>query len=163
MTENPLEKLGTLGQSLWLDYIRRDLMGSGDLQHLIDKDGLRGMTSNPSIFEEAIAGSHDYDKDIRSMALAGKDVPAIYAALSQQDVQSAADEFRSVYDETEGRDGYVSLEVNPHLAHDTSGTWTKPGSYGRRSTGLTSSLRSPRLLRVCRSSSSSSAKASTSM
>jgi transaldolase len=122
MTGNPLEKLGTLGQSLWLDYIRRDLIVSGDLRHLIDEDGLRGMTSNPSIFEEAIAGSHDYDKDIRSMARAGKDVPAIYAALSQQDVQSAADEFRPLYDETEGKDGYVSLEVNPHLAHDTSGT-----------------------------------------
>ncbi len=80
------------------------------------------MTSNPSIFEKAIADSHDYDEDIRVMVLEGKGVKAIYEALSQRDVQSAADEFRPLYDKTEGIDGYVSLEVNPHLAHDTRGT-----------------------------------------
>ena len=85
-------------------------------------DGLRGVTSNPSIFDKAIAGSHVYDEDIRTMALDGKDCKAIYEALSQRDVQDAADEFRPVYDETDGKDGYVSLEVNPHLAHDTEGT-----------------------------------------
>lgn len=122
MKDNPLKKLGTLGQSIWLDYIRRDLIVSGDLRHLIKEDGLRGMTSNPSIFKKAIAGSHDYDKDIRVMALEGKDVKAIYEALTQRDVQSAADEFRPLYDKTDGKDGYVSLEVNPHLAHDTKGT-----------------------------------------
>jgi transaldolase len=122
MKDNPLKQLGTLGQSLWLDYIRRDLIVSGELRRLIEEDGLRGMTSNPSIFEKAIVESHDYDEDIRAMVLEGKSVKAIYEALSQRDVQSAADEFRPVYDLTDGRDGYVSLEVNPHLAHDTKGT-----------------------------------------
>jgi transaldolase len=122
MNDNPLKILGTLGQSVWLDYIRRDLIVSGELRRLIEEDGLRGMTSNPSIFEKAIAGSHDYDKDIRVMALEGRSAMAIYEALSQRDVQSAADEFRPLYDKTEGADGYVSLEVDPRLAHDTRGT-----------------------------------------
>jgi transaldolase len=117
-----LKKLGTFGQSIWLDYIRRDLIANGELRRLIEEDGLRGMTSNPSIFEKAIAESHIYDQDIRDMALKKKDVKAIYEAISQRDVQNAADEFRSVYEKTDGKDGYVSLEVNPHLAHDTKGT-----------------------------------------
>ena len=122
MKDNPLKRLETLGQSIWLDYIRRDLIASGQLRRLIEEDGLRGMTSNPSIFEKAIAESHIYDDDIRDIALKKKDVKAIYEALSQRDVQSAADEFRSVYENTGGKDGYVSLEVNPHLANDTKGT-----------------------------------------
>jgi len=122
MSSNPLKQLGTLGQSIWLDYIRRDLMSSGGLRRLIEEDGLRGMTSNPSIFEKAIVESHDYDEDIRAMALKGKDAEATYETISQRDVQSAADEFRLLYDRTDGQDGYVSLEVNPHLAHDTKGT-----------------------------------------
>jgi transaldolase len=122
MKYNPLKKLGTLGQSVWLDYIRRDLIASGELRRLIEEDGLRGMTSNPSIFEKAIAESHIYDQDIRDLALKEEDVKTIYEALSQRDVQSAADEFRSVYEKTDSQDGYVSLEVNPHLAHDTKGT-----------------------------------------
>jgi len=97
MKDNPLRKLGMLGQSIWLDYIRRDLIVSGELRCLIEEDGLRGMTSNPSIFEKAIAGSHDYDEDIRVMVLEGKGVKAIYEALSQRDVQSAADEFHKLY------------------------------------------------------------------
>lgn len=119
---NPLKQLESLGQSIWLDYIRRDLIESGELRRLIEEDGLRGMTSNPSIFEQAIVDSHDYDDDIRAMALKGNDAREIYEALSRRDVQSAADEFRPLYDRTDGRDGYVSLEVNPHLAHDTAGT-----------------------------------------
>lgn len=119
---NPLKTLGTFGQSLWLDYIRRDLIASGQLRRLIEEDGLRGMTSNPSIFEKAIVDSHEYDEDIRTMTLEGKGVTAIYDTLSQRDVQRAADEFRPVYDRTAGSDGYVSLEVNPHLAHDTHAT-----------------------------------------
>jgi len=119
---NPLKQLGTFGQSVWLDYIRRDLIASGELRCLIEEDGLRGMTSNPAIFEKAIAESHEYTEDIRTMAHEGKDSKAIYETLSQRDVQSAADEFRSLYDRTDGRDGYVSLEVNPHLARDTAGT-----------------------------------------
>ena len=122
MKDNPVRQLGALGQSIWLDYIRRDLITSGELRRLIEEDGLRGITSNPSIFEKAIAGSQDYDEDVRVMALEGKSVKSIYEALSQRDVQSAADEFGPLYDETQGADGYVSLEVNPHLAHDTEGT-----------------------------------------
>jgi len=119
---NPLKQLETLGQSIWLDYIRRDLIVSGGLRRLIEEDGLRGMTSNPAIFEKAITGSHDYDEDIQAMALKGKGTEAIYETISQRDVQSAADEFRPLYDRTEGKDGYVSLEVNPHLANDANGT-----------------------------------------
>ena len=122
MSSNPLKRLGALGQAVWLDYIRRDLIASGELRRLIEEDGLRGMTSNPSIFEKAITGSHDYDEDIRALAREGKRVQAIYEALSVRDVQNAADEFRPLYDRTDGKDGYVSLEVNPHLAHDTNGT-----------------------------------------
>jgi transaldolase len=122
MKDNPVKALAALGQSIWLDYIRRNLIVSGELSRLIKQDGLRGMTSNPSIIEKAIGESHDYDEDIRAMALEGKGVMAIYEALSLGDVQSAADNFRPVYDKTDGQDGYVSLEVNPHLAHDTTGT-----------------------------------------
>jgi len=122
MKDNPLKKLGALGQSIWLDYIRRDLIASGELRRLIEEDGLRGMTSNPSIFEKAIAESNIYDQDIRDMALKKKDVKTIYEVISQRDVQNAADEFKSVYEKTDDKDGYVSLEVNPHLAHDTKGT-----------------------------------------
>jgi transaldolase len=122
MKNNPLKQLGTLGQSIWLDYIRRDLIAGGELRRMIEEDGLRGMTSNPSIFEKAIVESHDYDEEIRAVALEGKSAKAIYEALSQRDVQSAADAFRPLYDGTDGKDGYVSLEVNPHLAHDANGT-----------------------------------------
>lgn len=122
MNANPLKQLPALGQSVWLDYIRRDLIATGGLKRLIEEDGLRGMTSNPAIFEKAIADSRDYDADIRTMALAGMDEKTIYEILSRRDIQSAADEFRPLYDRTDGKDGFVSLEVNPHLAHDTQGT-----------------------------------------
>ncbi len=122
MKDNSLKKIKALGQSIWLDYIRRDLIASGELRRLIEEDGLRGMTSNPSIFEKAIAASHIYDQDIRDMALNKKDVTTIYEALTRRDVQNAADEFRSVYQKTDAADGYVSLEVNPYLAYDTKGT-----------------------------------------
>ncbi|MCX5779559.1 MAG: transaldolase [Firmicutes bacterium] len=122
MPQNHLKQLETFGQSIWLDYIRRDLIDTGELRRLIETDGLRGMTSNPALFEKAIVGSHDYDEDIRTLARAGKDSQAIYEALSQLDVQRAADEFRPVYQATNRQDGYVSLEVNPHLAYDTAGT-----------------------------------------
>jgi len=123
MTRHPLKLLESLGQSLWLDFIRRDLISSGGLRRLIEEDGLCGMISNPALFAKAIVDSHDYDDDIRALALKGKNPADIYEALSQSDVQRAADEFRPVYDRTEGKDGYVSLEVNPHLAHDTPGTF----------------------------------------
>jgi len=119
---NPLIALEALGQSIWMDYIRRDLITSGKLRKLIEEDGLRGMTSNPSIFEAAITSSHDYDDEIRSLTLEGKGVKAIYETLSVRDIQSAADEFRPLYDKLNGADGFVSLEVSPHLVHDTNGT-----------------------------------------
>jgi transaldolase len=122
MANNPLLQLETLGQSLWLDYISRDLISSGKLKRLIEEDGLRGMTSNPAIFEKAIVDSKDYDAEIKAQAAAGKQPFAIYDTLSQKDVQSAADEFAALYTRTDGGDGYVSLEVNPHLARDTQGT-----------------------------------------
>lgn len=122
MKKNALVKLQEFGQSIWLDFIRRDLITSGELRQLINEVGLRGMTSNPSIFEKAIVGSRNYEEDIRAMALESQSPKMIYESLSQHDMQVAADEFRSVYEETDARDGYVSLEVNPHLAHDTKGT-----------------------------------------
>lgn len=122
MQANPLKKLEALGQSIWLDFINRDVIASGKLKQLINEDGLRGVTSNPSIFEKAIAESNDYDKDIQALTHKGKDVNAIYEALTQRDIQNAADEFRDLYHKTGAQDGYVSLEVNPHLAHDTTGT-----------------------------------------
>jgi transaldolase len=122
MRYNPLKKLETFGQAIWLDYIRRDLITSGKLLQLIENDGIRGMTSNPAIFQKAIADSAVYDADIRKLASQNKDINTIYETISQQDVQSAADVFRPLYDETKGGDGYVSLEVNPHLANDTDGT-----------------------------------------
>jgi transaldolase len=122
MSVNPLLKLSTFGQSIWLDYIRRQMIDSGELKKLIDDDGLKGVTSNPAIFQKAIAGSTDYDAAIRGLARAGASIDAIYQTLTVEDVQGAADLFRPLYDREDGRDGFVSLEVNPHLAHDTQGT-----------------------------------------
>ncbi len=115
-----LHELKELGQSVWLDYIRRALMTSGELDDLI-AEGLRGMTSNPTIFEKAIAGSDDYTEQLQALVAQGKSELAIYEALAIQDIQDAADRFRTVFD-ADPTDGYVSLEANPHLAHDTQGT-----------------------------------------
>jgi transaldolase/glucose-6-phosphate isomerase len=122
MNGNPLLKLHTYGQSIWLDFLRRSLYTSGELQQMIHEDGLRGMTSNPAIFDKSIAGSHDYDEAISALALEGRGAREIYETLTVEDVQHAADVFRPVYDESDGRDGFVSLEVSPHLAHDTDAT-----------------------------------------
>jgi len=122
MANNPLNRLAALGQSIWLDYIHRDLFSSGQLHALIAQDSLTGMTSNPAIFEKAIAQSAAYDDQIGELSGRGLDTVSIYEHLSQQDVRQAADEFRPVFDATRGLDGFVSLEVNPHLAHDTAGT-----------------------------------------
>jgi transaldolase/glucose-6-phosphate isomerase len=120
---NPLRQLRELGQSVWLDHIRRSLLTSGELARLVDEDGLRGVTSNPSIFEKAIAGSTDYREALETLATRRDlDPKAIYEALAIQDVQGAADLLRPVYDSSRRRDGYVSLEVSPELAHDTAGT-----------------------------------------
>lgn len=119
---NPLEKLSTFGQSPWLDDMRRGLITGGGLQHMIDDDGIRGLTSNPAIFEEAIARSGDYDGAIRRLARRGQSVPEIYQTLTVEDVQHAADLFRPIYNVTHGADGYVSYEVSPDLATNTKGT-----------------------------------------
>ena len=119
MKENPLLKLESYGQSIWMDFIRRETIASGQLKQLIEEDGLRGVTSNPSIFEKAIAGNHDYDDAIRALALEGKNVDQIYAALTVEDIQRTADLLRPVYDRLGGSDGFVSLEVSPYLARDT--------------------------------------------
>jgi transaldolase len=117
-----LLRLADLGQSLWYDYITRDLLTSGQLERLIRSDGLRGMTSNPTIFEKAIAGSRLYDQDIRRLSEAGRGPGEIFESLAVADVQAACDAFRPLYDETGGRDGFVSIEVSPRLAHDADGT-----------------------------------------
>jgi len=122
MNENPLRKLESYGQSIWLDYIHRHLIESGGLQRLIEEDGLRGVTSNPTIFDEAIDGSDAYDDVIRILAYEGKDVKEIYQALTTEDVGRAADTFKPSFDRFHGSDGFVSIEVNPHLAHDIQGT-----------------------------------------
>jgi transaldolase / glucose-6-phosphate isomerase len=122
-TKNPLRQLLDYGQSMWLDYIRRDLFTTGKLKQLIDEDGLRGMTSNPSIFEKAIGESSLYDDILKS--LAGKkdlDTTAKYEQIAIRDIQDAADALRGVYEESEFRDGYVSLEVSPYLALKTQET-----------------------------------------
>ncbi|MCY4545070.1 MAG: transaldolase [Gemmatimonadetes bacterium] len=119
---NPLVQLARHGQSFWLDNISRDLIASGRLSRLIEEDGLKGMTSNPAIFEKAIMGSTDYDDDIGLMAAQGRNAVEIYEALAVADIRQAADRLSAVYDATEGADGYVSLEVSPELADDTAGT-----------------------------------------
>jgi transaldolase len=124
MSSNPLRVLHSLGQSVWFDYIRRRDLISGHIKALIDNDGVSGITSNPSIFEKAIAGSNDYDPAIRKLVEAGVETPLIFESLEVEDIQTAADLFRPVYDSTQGRDGYVSIEVAPTLARDTQGTIT---------------------------------------
>lgn len=116
-----LREVTELGQAIWLDYIRRAFIESGELQKLID-EGLRGITSNPSIFEKAITGSADYDDALPELVEAGKSAAEIFEALAIADIQRAADLLRPIYDELDGQDGYVSLEVGPDLAYDTEGT-----------------------------------------
>jgi transaldolase len=125
MEKNPLLVLESLGQSVWLDYLGRGALKSGQLRRLIEQDGVSGVTSNPAIFEKAIAESHDYDSSIQALAREDKSVAEIYQTITVEDIQTAADLFRPTYDRLEGRDGFVSLEVSPHLAHDTQGTITE--------------------------------------
>lgn len=119
---NSLIEVMKLGQSIWYDNIRRAMLVSGDLKMKIEQDDLRGVTSNPTIFEKAITGSTDYDEQMRSLINAGKSVKEIYEALVIDDIGRAADILKPVYDKTDGVDGYISLEVNPRLAYDTKGT-----------------------------------------
>jgi transaldolase / glucose-6-phosphate isomerase len=121
--KNPLKELLNYGQSMWLDYIRRDLFTTGKLKQLITEDGLRGMTSNPAIFEKAIADSSLYDDMLKSLASrADLDTTSRYEQIAIRDIQDAADTLRPVYDESKFRDGYVSLEVSPYLARKTQET-----------------------------------------
>lgn len=116
-----MHELHELGQSIWLDYIRRSYTRGGDLKRLVEQ-GLRGVTSNPTIFEKAITGSDDYDDELRVIAQETNDTESIYEHLAITDIREAADTLRPVYDESDRADGYVSLEVSPSLAHDTDGT-----------------------------------------
>jgi transaldolase len=119
---NPLLELQQHGQSVWLDYIRRKSLLSGEVTKLIEHDGLRGMTANPAIFQAAIAAGDDYDGTIERLVRDGAEPVTIYETLAVEDIQTACDQFRPVYDATNGADGLVSLEVAPSLAHDTEGT-----------------------------------------
>lgn len=122
MAKNPLFELAEAGTSVWLDYIRRSLMTSGELQRMIEEDAVSGMTSNPTIFEKAIGGSSDYDDTLRKLIDSGKSDEEIMLALIVEDIQMAADVLKPVYDKTQRKDGYVSIEVLPRVAADTQGT-----------------------------------------
>ncbi len=121
MAANPLTRLAALGQSIWFDFIRRDLLQNGELERLIREDAVRGMTSNPTIFDKAIGSSALYDSDVRA---AGKGATAaqVFEGLAVADVRRAADLFRAVYDDSGARDGFVSIEVSPALAYETQAT-----------------------------------------
>jgi len=122
MDSNPLLKLRALGQSIWLDYIERGMFDSGELAHLIKRDGLAGITSNPAIFEKAISGHEDYDAEITRLARSVRDATEMYETIVIEDIGHAADLFLPVYEQTAARDGYVSIEVSPHLAYETDET-----------------------------------------
>jgi transaldolase len=122
MKENPLLKLSALGQSIWIDYLSRAILLSGQMVALIQEDGVSGVTSNPTIFEKAIDGSADYDHSIAELAGRGLSSAEIYEELVVDDIRLTADLLRPVYERLKGRDGFVSLEVSPHLAHDSAGT-----------------------------------------
>ncbi len=119
---NPLRALREAGQSVWLDYIHRGLLRSGELRRLSEEDGIAGVTSNPTIFDKAISGSSDYDEQLTQLAREGKSVQEIYEALIVDDIRAAADTLRPVFGQSSGGDGYVSIEVSPLLASDTAGT-----------------------------------------
>ncbi|HEX5923992.1 MAG TPA: transaldolase [Baekduia sp.] len=127
-----LARLTALGTSIWLDQIQRSLTQGGELRRLVDENSLRGMTSNPAIFEKAILGGDEYDDQIAELFHGGASSREIYQAIAIQDVQEAADVLRSVYDETDGYDGYVSLEVDPDLAFDTDKTIAQAKEYWGR-------------------------------
>ena len=118
---NQLRELATAGQSIWLDNINRSMFASGELKGLLDQ-GLRGMTSNPTIFEKAIGHGSDYDEQLGGLIASERDPQKLFEALAIQDIRAACDAFKPVFESTNGLDGYVSLEVSPTLAHDTQGT-----------------------------------------
>ena len=119
--DNTISRIQALGQSVWIDYIRRSMLTTGELGALVRK-GVTGLTSNPTIFEKAISGSADYDEPLLELSRAGKSAAEVFEALAVEDIQDAADILRSVYDRTDGADGYVSIELPPPLAHDRRAT-----------------------------------------
>ena len=125
---NPLHQMQALGQSAWLDYIRRDFVLDGQLQQRIKNDGVSGLTSNPAIFEKAMGSGAEYAHALRALKMQGHDAMQIYETLAIEDIRAAADQLNAQYERTHAIDGYVSLEVSPHLANDTAGTITE----GRR-------------------------------
>jgi transaldolase len=120
---SPLHRLSALGQSVWVDFLSRDSIHGGHLQHLIDDDAVVGATSNPSIFEKAMTAGHAYDEQLRQLIGEGADVEHAFWALAEQDIRDACDLFRPVFEDGGARDGYVSLEVDPRLAYDTLETF----------------------------------------
>jgi len=129
---NPLKSLLDFGQSPWMDYIRRDLLTSGELKKMIDNDGLRGMTSNPAIFEKSIVGSALYSDILNAPDAKSLDAKGLYERIAIRDVQDACDIFKPVYQQSKRHDGYVSLEVSPYLANDTKARWKRRGGCGRQ-------------------------------
>src|SRR5205823_2927609 len=121
---NPLREVEALGQSLWLDYMRRDLITTGKLQQMMDEDGISGITSNPTIFEKAISAGSDYDSSIQKILQTSPEIDSatLFERLEVEDICMAADVLRPIYDRTKGNDGFVSIEVNAHLAYDTAGS-----------------------------------------
>lgn len=132
MKNNPLLKLESYGQSIWLDFIHRGMLTTGELARLIDEDGLSGVTSNPAIFEKAIGETGEYDAAIRTLARAGKSAAEIYEELAVEDIRMTADLFRPLYERKTGMDGFISLEVSPRLAHDTAGTILEARRFWKR-------------------------------
>jgi transaldolase/glucose-6-phosphate isomerase len=123
---NPLQQLGEVGQAVWLDFIDRKILETGGLKRLIERDGLKGVTSNPSIFEKAMGEGSDYDERLRAILAQGvADAAEVYEQLAIGDIRDAADQLRPVHDATNGADGFVSLEVSPYLAMDAQGTVTE--------------------------------------
>ncbi|MDE2903197.1 MAG: transaldolase [Chloroflexota bacterium] len=122
MSQTPLHELHAHGQSVWLDFLSRDLVDSGELARLVAEEGVRGMTSNPTIFQEAIKGSDTYDEDIRRLGARGLSPEEMFEAIAVDDISAACDVLRPIFDESGMTDGFVSLEVSPRLAHDTEGT-----------------------------------------
>src|SRR5579872_5430967 len=119
---NPLRDLEKQGQSIWLDFITRQFVSDGHMQKLIQNDGLKGVTSNPTIFQKAFSGGKEYDAPISHLQTQGYSAERIFETIAIEDIQQACDMFRPVYDQTHAGDGFVSLEVNPHLARNTQGT-----------------------------------------
>jgi transaldolase/glucose-6-phosphate isomerase len=129
---NPLVRLGEMGQSPWLDYIHRGIIASGELARLVSEDGIKGVTSNPTIFEKAISGGHEYDEQIQALAAGGASVLAAYTEIATEDIRRAADVLRPVHDATSGADGYVSFEVEPDLAYDAQMTASRAEELFRK-------------------------------